>query len=177
MEAIITLVRFARLSNRSYSSQVLGLIKRGPQQIEEFKTLCANAVARTIETNDTTHINRMVEASLACGRYRTFARVVPGLVPFAFDKTERVFSGKRQQGKYAQLMADHTFEDGTVGRKFEALLVEYFEKENTFAKTTPNKSWDLQEAVLRLVKLAQKNGKSFDEVNAAVKQAERELAA
>jgi len=175
MEAI-KLVRFDRLSNRSFSSQVLGLIKTGPQQLDHFKTLCANAIARTIETNDTTHINRMVEASLACGRYRTFARVVPSLVPFAWSGTDRVFSGKQQKGKYAKLMADHTFEDGTVGHKFEALLVEYFEKEDVFGKSTPAKSWDLDEAVLRLVKTAQKNGKSFAAINKAVEKAESKLA-
>lgn len=175
MEAI-NLCVFNRLSNRSFSAQVNGLIKTGPQQIEHFKTLCANAIARTIETNDTTHINRMVEASLACGRYRTFARVVPGLVPFAWSGQDRVFSGKQQKGKYAKLMAEHTFDDGSVGHKFEALLIEYFEKEDVFGKSTPNKSWDLDEAVLRLVKTAKKNGKSFAAVNAAVEKAERKLA-
>lgn len=173
MEAI-NMVRFDKLSNRSYAAQVNGLIKTGPQQIEQFKTLCANAICRVLETNDVTHINRMVEAAVACGRYRTFARVVPGLVPFAFDKSERVFHGKRQNGKFNKMMADS---DKTEGAKvFEDLLVEYFEKEDVFGKTTPAKSWDLDEAVLRLVKTAQKKGKSFAAINKAIEKAERKLA-
>lgn len=173
MEAI-NLVRFERMSNRSFSASVTGLIKSGPEQIEHFKKLCANAVVRVFETNDVTHINRMVEASLACGRYRTFARVVPGLIPFAFDKSERVFHGKRQNGKYNKYMADSEVTEGA--KVFEDLLVEYFEKEDAFGKSTPAKSWDLDEAVLRLIKTARKNGKSMAAINKAIEKAERKVA-
>lgn len=175
MEAI-NMVRFERMSNRSFSASVTGLIKSGPEQIAHFKKLCANAICRVLETNDVTHINRMVEASLACGRFRTFSRVVPSLVPFAWSSSDRVFSGKQQKNKYQKLMAEHTFSDGQVGHKFEALLVEYFEKEDVFGKSAPAKSWDLEEAVLRLVKKAQKEGKSFAAVNQAVEKAEKKLA-
>lgn len=163
---------FKNLSNRSFSAQVAGLIKTGPQQLEQFKTLCANAIIRTIETNDVTHVNRMVEASLACGRFRTFSRVVPGLVPFKWDTSDRAFSGKRQNGKYTKLTA---VDDNGVAA-FERLLVEYFEKEDVFGKSASTKTWDLDEAVLRLVKTAQKKGKSFDAIEKAVKNAERKVA-
>lgn len=175
MENVILRV-FRKMNAQSYTQSVLGLIKTGPEQLEHFKTLCANAIARTIETNDVIHINRMVEASLACGRFRTFSRVVPSLVPFAWSSSDRVFSGKQQKNKYQKLMAEHTFSDGQVGHKFEALLVEYFEKEDVFGKSAPAKSWDLEEAVLRLVKKAQKEGKSFAAVNQAVEKAEKKLA-
>jgi hypothetical protein len=173
MEAI-NMVRFERMSNRSFSASVTGLIKSGPEQIAHFKKLCANAICRVLETNDVTHINRMVEASLACGRYRTFARVVPGLIPFAFDKSERVFHGKRQSGKYTKLTAPSENTEGAL--VFEDLLVEYFEKEDTFGQSTPAKAWDLDEAVLRLVKTATKKGKSMAAINKAIEKAERKVA-
>lgn len=164
---------FANLTNRSFSAQVSGLIKSGPKQIEQFKILCANAIARTIETNDITHVNRMVTAALACGRYRTFARVVPGCVPFKWSGKDRAFSGKRQKGSYKKLMAV----DSNGSYHFENLLVEYFGKEDTFGKTTPAKQWDMDEAVLRLVKKARSEGKSFAALNKAVEKAEIEIAA
>ena len=168
-----TLKLFENLSNRSFAGKVRGLIQTGPEQIKLFQTLCANAVIRTIETNDTSHVNKMVEAALACGRYRTFARVIPGVVPFAWDKAERVFSGKRQKGKYVKLMQ----EDDNGALHFENLLVEYFGKEGEFAKQTPAKSWDLDKAVLALVRRAHKNGKSQTAIINAVERAEKELAA
>lgn len=168
----LKLNRFEQLSNRSFASQVTGLIKSGPKQLEQFKTLCANAIVRTLETNDVTHVNRMVQAAVAVGRFRTFARVVPGLVPFAFDKSERTFGGKRQNGKYQKLCA--LADDGNY--VFENLLVEYFEKEDVFGKTAPAKSWDLDEAVLRLVKKAIKEGKSVTAINEAVEKAEHKIA-
>lgn len=173
MEAI-NMVRFERMTNRSFSASVTGLIKSGPEQIEHFKKLTANAIVRVLETNDVTHINRMVEAALACGRYRTFARVVPGLIPFAWSGEDRVFSGKRQQGKFKKLTAPSTKTEGAL--VFEDLLVEYFEKEDAFGKSTPTKSWDLDEAVLRLVKTARKNGKSMAAINKAIEKAERKVA-
>jgi hydroxymethylpyrimidine pyrophosphatase-like HAD family hydrolase len=174
MEAI-NMVRFERMSNRSFSASVTGLIKSGPEQIAHFKKLTANAIVRVLETNDVTHINRMVEAALACGRYRTFARVVPGLIPFAYDKSERVFSGKRQNGKYNKLMKDSEITEGA--KVFEDLLVEYFEKEDTFSQSTPSSSWDLEQAMLRLVKTATKKGKSVTQIEEALRVAEKEVVA
>ncbi len=163
---------FTNLTNRQFSAQVTGLIKSGPKQLEAFKTLCANAIVRTIETNDVTHVNRMVEAALACGRFRTFARVVPGLVPFAWSGQDRAFSGKRQKGKYAKL----TKVEDNGAMCFENLLVQYFEKEDAFAKTEPAKSWDLDTAMLRLVKTALKKGKTTAQLEAALEKAEKDAA-
>lgn len=171
----VALKIFAQMSAGSYTNSVLGLIKKGPEQVEYFKQLCANAIARTIETNDVIHINRMVEAAVACGRYRTFARVVPGLVPFAYDKAERVFSGKRQPGKYDKLVAL----DENGSHHFENLLVEYFEKEDVFGKQTPPKDWsldDLNAAVLRLVKTAHRKGFNDNQIEQAVELAEKSAA-
>lgn len=146
---------FEVLPNRSYSARVSGMIKKGPEQVWEFWNLVFNSIYRVIETNDASHINKMVLAALAVGRFKSFSRVVPGLVFFAFDKKARLFQGKIQKNKRDKLTAI-----GDSGLPvWHELLVQYIEQEQAESEKAAPKDYSMDDEILRLVTKAKRNGK------------------
>ena len=164
---------FTLLSNKSFAAQVAGMIKTGPQQVWQFYNLLFNAVTRTVETSDTSHVNKMVAASLAVGRFNSFSRVMPGIVFFAFDKSARVFHGKIQTGKRAKLTAI-----GETGQAvWVELLKQYIEQEQALSEKAAPKDWSMEDAILSLVKKAEAKGYKVTEIVRAVEVADKKLKA
>lgn len=172
MENSIKVVHYTRMSNRQFAAQTSGYIRSGQKEREKFENYCFNAVLRTLETNDVSHVNKALQASAEVGRKRTALRVLPGLVAFPLDREAQIFHGKRQAGKFNKLAE---INEDTGMSKLEELCIEYFQKENVFSKQTPAKDWSLETAMLNLVKKAHKNDATITEIKAALEKAEREV--
>jgi len=171
MENSIKLQHYTRLSNRQFAGQTSAYIKHGHKEREKFENYCFNAVLRTFETNDVSHVNNALKASESVGRKRTAMRVLPGLVAFPFDRSAQIFHGKRQAGTYNKLAG--TNED-TGMSKIEELCIQYFQQENVFSKQTPASDWSLETAMLNLVKKANKKEMTIKDLDAAFEKAKKE---
>jgi hypothetical protein len=143
------------MSNRSFGSRIAGMVKAGENQVFDFWNLVYNAVLRTAETNDASHINKMIPAALAVGRFRTFTKVVPGLIFFAFAKDARIFGGKLQRSKFNELTAKG---ESDLPVWHERLIAYIALEQDDSAKAAPS-DYSLEARVLTLVKGAHKHGK------------------
>lgn len=71
--------------------------------VTKFQDYCANVAARCYEYGDVKHANKLAYAAELCGFGPTFRRCVVPNIPFAYDKADKVFDGKIQQGKQSRL--------------------------------------------------------------------------
>jgi hypothetical protein len=166
---------FNMLTNRQFAAQVNGLIKSGPQQVWHFWNLAFNAISRTNDTKDVSHVNKMVAAARAVGRYRAFMAVATGLVCFPADKQAGIFSGKLQKGKWSALNRPSVEDDPASAKIWEVKLREYVEQEQNLDKTARKVDWSMERAVLTLVRKAEKEGKTVRQIIAEVERADKKL--
>lgn len=172
MENSIKVVHYTRMSNRQFAAQTVAYENHGHKEREKFENYCFNAVLRTFETNDVSHVNKALSASGVVGRKRTAMRVLPGLVAYPFDKSAQIFHGKRQAGTFKKLAAVN---EDTGMSKIEELCIEYFKKENVFSTQTPATDWSMETAFVNLVKKGSKNNKSVQEMDAAYEAAKKQM--
>lgn len=148
---------FERMTNRSFAATLSAWSGSKGRDIRNmFWQLVANGIVRTYETNDVSHVNKLVAMAVNTGQLRRFERLASGLIPFAYDKGEREFSGKRQDGKYNEMAST-----------WEQLLFEAIETEND-SNAKAKSPYDFDKALAAFVKRANKHEISNDAVVEAV---------
>lgn len=148
---------FAIMTNRSFAATLSAWTGSKGRDIRNmFWQLVANGIVRTYETNDVSHVNKLVAMAVNTGQLRRFERLASGLIPFAYDKGERLFGGERQDGKY-KAMSD----------TWEQLLFDAIETEND-SNAKPKATYDFDKALAAFVKTANKNEYNNDRIVAAV---------
>ncbi len=148
---------FERMTNRSFAATLAAWAgAKGRSLRNMFWQLVANGIVRCYETNDVSHVNKLVAMATNTGQLRRFERLAVSLIPFAYDKGERKFAGKRQDGKF-NAMAD----------TWEQLLFDAIQGEND-SNAKAKSPYDFDKALAAFMKTAAKNEYNNDRVVAAV---------
>lgn len=129
----------------------------------------ANGLGRYHTTGDTTHVNRLVRGALHTGRFTRLQRVIKDLVAHPFNKEDRTYGGDgvKQDAKKSQRL--RTVIDGVT--VWESKFVEYLEKEDAHSKRNESKDWSMDDAIVRLVKRANKECYTPDQIRKSVDKA------
>lgn len=148
---------FQRMTNRSFAATLSAWTgSKGLSIRNMFWQLVANGIVRTYETNDVSHVNKLVAMAINTGQLRRFERLAASLIPFAYDKGERLFGGKRQNGKFKQL-AD----------TWERLLFDAIATEND-SNNKAKSEYDFDKALASFIKRANKHEYDNSEILSAV---------
>jgi hypothetical protein len=156
-----TLKHYTKMANAAFANRTKQYIDNGAKEVEQFQQWVANAFARYMESGDISHLNNMVEGSLAIQRFRTFIRVAKPVSCHEYDAKTRTFTGKIDSDKRDKLCEV----DGDSGMEmWEAKLVEFFASEDEHQEKAPAKTWDVDAAILQLINKAGKNGVATTEL-------------
>jgi len=164
---------FGKLTDAAFNKRTKTYIDNGNKQIVEFQDWVGNAFARYMESGDVSHLNNLIDGSLAIQRFRTLIRVAKPVACHEYDTKARKFVGKIDKEKKAAFIEPS--EDDADTENWEAKLIEYFAKEDEHQEDKPKHSWDVDKAILQLVTKAGKEGvggkELAEKVVAAIKSA------
>ncbi len=144
---------FATLDNRKFAAAVRFFSdKKRALLVTRFWDYVANAIARTYETGDVTHVNKAAGAAELCGYGVAFRKFAVPVIPFKYSMPDRGFEGTIQKGKRNTL--DQLNEDGVI--KWEAELHRRLGDDAAAKKET--KPVDYDKRVASAIKAALKHG-------------------
>lgn len=169
----INMTLFTVLNPQKFAAERKFFIDKNAGDIKaRFATYVANCVAHTLTHSEPKHINSALAASRNIGQYRMTKRILQGLIPFDYDKDAEAFGGKMNKDKAAKLREEITDDKtGETAMRWEFLLRQKLFAEDSAEKAASKADWDLQAAVIRLVKQAEKNGCTKHDIEAALHKA------
>ena len=148
---------FKLMSNRSFAATLAAWTGDKGRNIRDmFWQLVANGIVRTYDTNDVSHVNKLVAMAVNTGQLRRFERLAAKLVPFAYDSGARLFGGKRQDGKYK-----------AMSETWEQLLSDAILTEND-SNNKAKSAYNFDKALASFVKRANKHDFDNSEIQSAV---------
>lgn len=169
----INMTLFTVLNPQKFAAERKFFIDKNAGDIKaRFATYVANCVAHTLTHGEPRHVNNALAASRSIGQYRMTKRILQGLIPFTYDTGSESFVGSMDKAKAAKLREELTdAKTGETAMRWEFLLREKLGREDNAEKAASKSEWDLLQAVVRLVKQAEKNGCTKADIEVALHKA------